>query len=72
MATTKPILDAETRRHPTNAGIPRGPHFDSTRRKFLHGNLIAGLNAQMLQPVLTQGHLPFGGDGERVHRGASR
>ena len=47
---------------------PRGLHFNPTVGKLVHRDFLTRLRAQMLQEILAQRDLSFGGDRERAWR----
>jgi hypothetical protein len=49
------------------AGRPRSFYLDTAVRKLVHGDLLAGIDTQMLQEILAQGNLSLGGYGKRTH-----
>ena len=49
------------------AGRPRSLYLDTAVGKLVHGDLLAGIDAQMLQEILAQGNLSLGGYGKCAH-----
>src|SRR2546421_195174 len=47
---------------------PRRLHFDPSIRKFVHGDLLAGMHSKMFEYVPAQGDLAFGGDRKCCHK----
>src|SRR5262249_49016325 len=67
--TVLPLQKAEDIRD--LAGRPHALHLDPAIGKLVDRNFLARVHPQVLQEILAQRDLPFGGDGERTHGMAS-